>query len=401
MYLALILLYLISLNQISKIRVVVSHKKQSLSLSPIFRENKTFYGYSIISVTTLISLICFILQIAYKLSINESLSLDRIIHNFYLSLIIIPIIGLLVIKPYLHSRQLFEKSIKYFLLLLTIVTCAIIITMLYLLLFDTIRFFKLVPISNFLFGLDWNPQNTIQYTHNFGIIPLLIGTLLITAIAIIISAPVGVLSAVFISEYLNKKHSEKVKSLIEILAGIPTIVYGYIAALFVAPQLRILGDFINLNISSESALAAGIVMGIMLVPYIMSLSYAFIQTIPQGLKDASIAMGATKEEMISGVLIPTAFPGIIGGVIMAISRAIGETMIVTMAAGLIARITANPLNSVTTITAQIVSIISGDQEFDNPKTLAAFALAFILFCITLFLNIVAHKTIKKFKHQIG
>lgn len=401
MYLALILLYFISLNQISKTRVLVFHKKRHLALSSIFRENKHYYGLSILSLSVLVASVLFIMQLVYKFTAGQNLSLNRITNNFYLSLIILPALGLYILKPNTHIRPLFDKAIKFLLLLLTALTCSIIILMVLLLLTDTLKFFSLVPLQNFLFGLDWNPQNTIKYANNLGIIPLLTGTLLITLIAVIIATPIGVLSSIFISEYLNNKYTEFVKSTVEILAGIPTVVYGYIAALFVSPQIRLIGNKFDLNISSESAIAAGIVMGVMLIPYILSLSYEFIKTIPQNLKDSSIAMGATKEEMIISVLIPTALPGIIGGVIMAVSRAIGETMIVTMAAGMIAKLTLNPLDSVTTITAQIVSIISGDQEFNSPKTLAAFALAFILFCITLLLNIVAHKVIKNFKRKMG
>lgn len=401
MYLALILLYFISLNQISKTRVLVFHKKRHLALSSLFRENKHYYGLSILSLSVLVASVLFIMQLVYKFTAGQNLSLNRITSNFYLSLIILPALGLYILKPNTHIRPLFDKAIKFLLLLLTTLTCSIIILMVLLLLTDTLKFFSLVPLQNFLFGLDWNPQNTIKYANNLGIIPLLTGTLLITLIAVIIATPIGVLSSIFISEYLNNKYTEFVKSTVEILAGIPTVVYGYIAALFVSPQIRLIGNKFDLNISSESAIAAGIVMGVMLIPYILSLSYEFIKTIPQNLKDSSIAMGATKEEMIITVLIPTALPGIIGGVIMAVSRAIGETMIVTMAAGMIAKLTLNPLDSLTTITAQIVSIISGDQEFNSPKTLAAFALAFILFCITLLLNIVAHKVIKNFKRKMG
>jgi phosphate transport system permease protein len=401
MYLALILLYLISLNQLSKTRLLIFHRKTHLISSPLFRSNKAFYGPSIISITVLLALLFLAFQVAIKFSIWKSLSLENIIQNSYLSVLILPLLGLLFIKPTFNTRKLFEASIKYLLHFITLITCAIIILMLALLLSDTLRFFTFVPITNFIFGLNWNPQNTIDYTTNLGIIPLLTGTALITLVALIIAVPMGILSSIFISEYLDKRYAEIVKSTIEILAGIPTIVYGYIAALFVAPQIKLLGNHLGFNISSESALAAGILIGIMLIPYIMSLSYEFIKTIPSNLKDAAISMGATKEEMIMDVLIPTALPGIIGGTIMALSRAIGETMIVTMAAGLIAKISFNPTNSVTTMTAQIVSIISGDQEFDSPKTLSAFALAFVLFCITLFLNIGAHKIIKNFKNKIG
>lgn len=401
MYIALILLYLISLNQLSRTRILAFSKRNHKESSSILRANKVFYGYSVITSSALICFIFLTAQLLYKFTIGQNVPVDRIIRNFYLSFIILPFFAFLFIKPNLNTRIIFEKSIKYLLLLLTLITCSIIILVIFLLLSDTIKFFNFVPIRNFLLGINWNPQNSLNYKENLGIIPLLSGTFLITMIAVIIASPIGVLSSIFISEYLNKKYTESVKSTVEILAGIPTVVYGYIAALFVSPKIRMLGNFFDLNISSESAIAAGIVMGVMLIPYIMSLSYEFIKTVPNNLKDASIAMGSTKEEMITGVLIPSAFPGILGGIIMAVSRAVGETMIVTMAAGLIAKLTLNPLHSVTTITAQIVSIISGDQEFDSPQTLSAFALAFVLFLITLFLNIIAHRIVKNFQQKIG
>lgn len=400
MYLALILLYLISLNQISKLRVITFHKKHHLGLSKTLRENKDYYGYSIVCATIAISILLLVSQLLIKIFLLQTLASERILNNCYIVIITMPILGFLFIKPNLNSRILFECSMKLIILFITIITCTIILLMILMLTTDTFKFFSFVPIKNFIFGLSWNPQNVMHYADNLGIIPLLSGTLLITIIALIISMPLGLFSAVFIAEYLDKKYAELVKSAIEILAGIPTVVYGYVAALFIAPQIRLLGQKLDVTISSESALSAGIVMGIMLIPYIMSLSYEFIKTIPTTLKDSSIAMGATKEEMIISVLIPAAWPGIIGGIIMAVSRAIGETMIVTMAAGLIAKITFNPIHSVTTVTAQIVSLVSGDQEFDSPKTLSALALAFVLFCITLFLNIIAHKIITKFKQKM-
>ncbi|MBP9791938.1 MAG: phosphate ABC transporter permease subunit PstC [Rickettsiales bacterium] len=381
--------------------MIVFQRKYSSISQQTFRENKDYYGYSIICATIAITALLFTTQLLIQTFIFDKLIADRILSNCYLAIIILPIIGLLLIKPHLHSRIVFEYSLKFIMCFITIITCTIILCMILMLTADTFKFFSFVPIKNFIFGLNWNPQNAIEYADNLGIIPLLSGTLLITLIALAISIPLGLLSAVFIAEYLNKKYAELVKSIIEILAGIPTVVYGYVAALFIAPQIRFLGQKLDIVISSESALAAGVVMGIMLIPYIMSLSYEFIKTIPSTLKDSSIAMGATKEEMILAVLIPTAWPGIIGGIIMAVSRAIGETMIVTMAAGLIARITFNPINSVTTITAQIVSLVSGDQEFDSPQTLSAPALAFTLFCMTLLLNIIAHKIITRFKRKMA
>jgi phosphate transport system permease protein len=229
--------------------------------------------------------------------------------------------------------------------------------------------------------------------------PLLAGTFLITIIALIVSTPIGIFSAVFLSEYVSNKLRFILKPIIEMLSGIPTVVYGYFAALYMGPYIRSAGESWNLDVSSESALAAGVVLGIMIIPYIISLADDMLKSIPANLRDASLALGATKFETIAKIIIPAAKSGLIGAVMLAFSRAIGETMIVTMASGLTARLTANPLNSVTTVTAQIVSILTGDQEFNSIKTLAAFALAFTLFCLTLILNAIAHNVMTKYKSQ--
>jgi phosphate transport system permease protein len=190
-----------------------------------------------------------------------------------------------------------------------------------------------------------------------------------------------------------------VKPLLEILAGIPTVVFGFFAALTVAPFLRGLGGSIGLDVASESALAAGVVMGIMIVPFVSSLSDDVMNAVPQSLRDGSAALGATKSETIRQVVVPAALPGIVGGVLLAVSRAIGETMIVVMAAGLAANLTVNPLEAVTTVTVQIATLLVGDQEFDSPKTLAAFALGLLLFCVTLLLNLVALHVVRKYREK--
>src|SRR5690606_25013908 len=189
------------------------------------------------------------------------------------------------------------------------------------------------------------------------------------------------------------------KPLLEILAGIPTVVYGFFAALTVAPLVRGWGESLGLSVSSESALAAGVVMGIMIIPFVSSLSDDAINAVPQSLRDGAYALGATQSETIKKVIIPAALPGIAGGVLLAVSRAIGETMIVVMAAGLAANLTANPLESVTTVTVQIVTLLVGDQEFDSPKTLAAFALGLVLFAVTLTLNVIALYIVRKYREQ--
>ena len=272
------------------------------------------------------------------------------------------------------------------------------------LLFESLRFFQEIPLSNFLFGLEWSPQTALRADQvgasgAFGAVPLIVGTLLISAIAMIIATPLGLMSAVYLAEYASDKTRGIVKPLLELLAGIPTVVYGFFAALIVAPTLRNGGDSLGFSISSESALAAGLTMGIMIIPLISSLSDDVINAVPQSLRDASYGLGATQAETIKQVILPAAVPGIAGSLLLATSRAIGETMIVVMAAGLAANLTLNPLEAVTTVTVQIVTLLTGDQEFDSAKTLSAFALGLLLFVITLCLNVVALQIVDKYKEQ--
>jgi phosphate transport system permease protein len=233
----------------------------------------------------------------------------------------------------------------------------------------------------------------------FGAVPLFMGTLLISGIAMTVAVPVGLLSAIYMAEYAPRKVRSVVKPLLEILAGIPTVVYGFFAALTIAPFFRGMGESVGLDVSSESALAAGAVMGIMIIPFVSSLSDDVITAVPNSMREGSYGLGATKSETIKRVIIPAALPGIVGGILLAVSRAIGETMIVVMAAGLAANLTANPLQAVTTVTVQIVTLLVGDQEFDSPKTLAAFALGLVLFMVTLALNVVALHVVRKYREQ--
>lgn len=233
----------------------------------------------------------------------------------------------------------------------------------------------------------------------FGAVPLFTGTLLIALIAMLVAVPIGLTSAIYLSEYADRRFRAVAKPLLEILAGVPTVVYGFFAALVVAPLVREAGRYLGLDVASESALAAGLVMGVMIIPFISSLSDDVINAVPQSLRDGSYALGATQSETIRRVVIPAALPGIAGGILLAMSRAIGETMIVVMAAGLSANLTANPLAAVTTVTVQIATLLVGDQEFDSPKTLAAFALGLVLFLVTLTLNVIALHIVRKYREQ--
>jgi phosphate transport system permease protein len=217
--------------------------------------------------------------------------------------------------------------------------------------------------------------------------------------AMFVAVPVGLMSAIYLSEYASARVRSFAKPMLEVLAGIPTVVYGYFAALTVGPLLRGLGESLGVPVSSESALGAGLVMGIMIIPFVSSLSDDVINAVPQSLRDGAYGLGATKSETIRQVVLPAALPGIVGGVLLAVSRAIGETMIVVMAAGLSANLTANPLQAVTTVTVQIVTLLVGDQEFDSPKTLAAFALGLVLFVATLVLNVVALHVVRRYREQ--
>lgn len=311
----------------------------------------------------------------------------------------------LKVHPELRARNFVEKIFRSLLLasssLAILVTVGIVLSVL----FESLRFFQVIPVTDFVFGLHWSPQTAIHADQvggsgSFGAVPLFAGTLLISAIAMLVAVPSGLMAAIYLSEYADRRVRAIIKPVLEVLAGIPTVVYGFFAALTVAPALRDFLESIGIaGASSESALAAGAVMGVMIIPMVSSLSDDVINAVPNSLRDGSYGLGATKSETIKKVVIPAALPGIVGGILLAVSRAIGETMIVVMAAGLAANLTANPLESVTTVTVQIVTLLVGDQEFDSPKTLAAFALGLVLFLVTLTLNFIALHVVKKYREQ--
>ena len=269
---------------------------------------------------------------------------------------------------------------------------------------ETIRFFSSVPITDFLFGTEWSPQTAMRADQAgssgaFGAVPIFMGTFLVTLIAMMVAAPLGLYAAIYLSVYASTGFRAWAKPVLEILAGVPSVVYGYFAVITIAPFLRSFGDMVGLSIASESALTAGGVMGIMITPYVMSLSEDVISAVPKSLSFGSLAIGATQSETIKKVVLPAALPGIVSALLLGISRGVGETMVVVMAAGLAANLTLNPLESVTTATVQIVTLLVGDHEFDSTKTLAAFALGFSLFVMTLILNIVALIIVKKYKER--
>tara|TARA_R110002153_G_scaffold33188_7_gene100148 strand:- start:1516 stop:2898 length:1383 start_codon:yes stop_codon:yes gene_type:complete len=308
------------------------------------------------------------------------------------------------ISPNMRARNRVERAVMVFLIICSSIAILTTIGIVLSLVFESYRFFEKVSPTEFLFGLEWSPQTALRSDQvgssgAFGAIPLFAGTLFISLIAMCIAGPIGLLSAIYMAEYAPPKVRGTVKPLLEILAGIPTVVYGFFAALTVAPFFRDSGSLMGLDISSESAMAAGIVMGVMIIPFVSSLSDDVINAVPQSLREGSYGLGATRSETIKKVILPAALPGVVGAFMLAVSRAIGETMIVVMAAGLGANLTANPFEAVTTVTVQIVTLLVGDQEFDSAKTLAAFALGLVLFCVTLCLNIIALTVVNKYREQ--
>ena len=272
------------------------------------------------------------------------------------------------------------------------------------LVFESVRFFRIVPLDDFLFGLHWSPQIAIRADQvgasgAFGAVPLLVGTFLISGVAMTVAAPVGLLAAIYLAEYAAPRLRNLIKPVLEILAGVPTVVYGFFAALVVAPLLRGWGEGLGFEVSSESALAAGVVMGVMTIPFVSSIADDAITAVPLSLREGALGLGATRSEAVRQVILPAALPGIAGGLLLATSRTIGETMIVVMAAGLAANLTLNPLQAVTTVTVQIVALLTGDQEFDSAKTLSAFALGLLLFLVTLALNVAALYIVKTYREQ--
>jgi len=308
------------------------------------------------------------------------------------------------IEPDLRARNRVEAVVRWLLIAASSIAILTTIGIVLSVLFEAIRFFQKVPMTEFLFGLNWSPQTAIRADQvgssgSFGAVPLFTGTLLITAIAMVVAVPVGLMTAVYLAEYSSRRVRGITKPLLEVLAGIPTVVYGFFAALTVAPWVRTTGESLGFEVASESALAAGLVMGIMIIPLVSSLADDAINAVPSAMRDGALGLGSTRSEAMLHVILPAALPGIVGGVLLAVSRAIGETMIVVMAAGLAANLTANPFEAVTTVTVQIVTLLVGDQEFDSAKTLAAFALGLMLFIVTLCLNVIGLSVVRKYREQ--
>ena len=307
------------------------------------------------------------------------------------------------LKPEFTARTRVERAVMGLLILASLVAILTTLGIFISLVFETARFFGMVSPIDFLFGTFWGPDPMSDPSapdgSRYGAIPLFWGTLYIGAIiAMVVAIPLGLMSAIYLTQYAPARLRTWIKPALEILAGVPTVVYGYFAALTVAPAIRDMAVSLGVaNASSESALAAGLVMGVMIIPFVSSMADDSIAAVPGAMRDGSLALGATRSETIRRVLVPAALPGIVAGVMLAVSRAIGETMIVVMAASTAAKLTANPLEAMTTVTVQIVAMLTGEGSFDHPATLSAFALGFVLFLVTLTLNFIALRVVKRYR----
>jgi len=332
-------------------------------------------------------------------------SMDRVALARVLTLMIVMMIGFLFaffrVAPKFKARVAFEGFLRRSFFAAAVLAILTTIGIVASLLFEAYRFFSEISMIDFFFGTHWSPMVSLREgaaaadeavagsSGSFGMVPVMLGTLLVALIAMLVAVPVGLFSAIYTADFAPRQVRNIIKPVLEVLAGIPTVVYGFFAALTAAPFFREAGLLVGLDVSSQSALAAGGVMGIMIIPFISSLSDDVITAVPQSLRDGALGLGSTRAETIMRVVLPAAFPGLVGAFLLAISRAVGETMIVVMAAGVAANLTINPLESVTTVTVQIVMLLTGDNEFDSVKTLSAFALGITLFVVTLLLNIAA------------
>ncbi|WP_018717966.1 phosphate ABC transporter permease subunit PstC [Arhodomonas aquaeolei] len=318
--------------------------------------------------------------------------------------------GLHQIRPGLRARNHLDRLVRWLLLAAALVSIATTIAIVLSIVFEAIRFFKVVSLWNFVTGTEWAPDKAFlvgagrageagSSGYTFGSVPLFAGTFMVTLIAMAVALPVGLFSAIFMSEYASRRVRGMAKPVLEVLAGIPTVVYGFFAAITVSPLIVDIAAFFGLDASYNNILSPGLVMGIMIIPFISSLSDDVINAIPQSLREGAYALGTTKSETIKQILLPAATPGIVSATLLGVSRALGETMIVVMAAGLRPNLTANPLEAMTTVTVRIVDALTGDQEFNSPATLSAFGLGLVLFIITLSLNVISAVMVRRFKQQ--
>lgn len=400
---ALNLIFLLSIFALGLFAYFYAKFKKEINAS---QEKDKFFvsSYIFLKILTL-NLFIFIIFLFFENAINIHAKIEEHIY-FYIKIIILTFSFLLIMFMSLQKikkmTQFLMKRDKYLKLWISIplwITIVLCFGIIIILINGTIQFLHKANLFDFLFELNWKPFSVIMqwghdYEGGFGIIPVLLGSFFVAFIALFYAIPLSILSALFLSEYASPKWTNILKPIIELLAGIPTIVYGFFAVLVVSPYIQFLGHLCGLSVSSENVLSASLVMAIMLIPYVLSTSLEAFQAIPKTMRDASYAMGATKWETIYHIILPETWGTVLASILLALSRALGETMIVVMALGLSAQLSINPLESTTTITVQILSILTGDQEFDSPKTLVTFALALILFLITFILNTIAYKKIR-------
>lgn len=311
-------------------------------------------------------------------------------------------VGIATIKPTLRARAVVERLIVKMLFVTSLVSIFTTIGIVLSVTFEAIKFFDIVPVWDFVTGTTWNPDEAVPGADTpglFGSIPLFAGTFMITGIAMIVAVPIGLFSAICMAEYASPTFRKVAKPALEILAGIPTVVYGFFAAITVSPMIVNTAEYFGLHADFTNALSPGLVMGVMIIPLISSLSDDVITSVPNSLREGSLAMGAFRSETIKTVVLPAALPGIVSAFLLAVSRAVGETMIVVMAAGLRANLTWNPLEGMTTVTVRIVDAFTGDQAFDSPETLSAFGLGLVLLVVTLVLNVISLVVIRRFRQQ--
>jgi len=311
-------------------------------------------------------------------------------------------VALMTIKPSLRARAIVEQLIVKLLFVASLVSILTTVGIVLSVTFEAIKFFDMVSLWDFLTGTTWNPDEAVAGKDTqgvFGSIPLFAGTFMITGIAMLVAVPIGLFSAICMAEYASPTFRKIAKPALEILAGIPTVVYGFFAAITVSPMVVSAAEFFGIEADFTNALAPGLVMGVMIIPLISSLSDDVITSVPGSLREGSLAMGAYRSETIKTVVLPAALPGIVSAFLLAVSRAVGETMIVVMAAGLRANLTWNPLEGMTTVTVRIVDAFTGDQAFDSPETLSAFGLGLVLLVVTLILNVISLVVIRRFRQQ--
>lgn len=335
------------------------------------------------------------------------------IHPFYLlaaSLVVAAAglaVGVTQVRPTFHARQAIERVIRWTLASAAMISIFTTFGILFSIISEALRFFQMHSFWEFITGTTWNPGASFLAAAGrgdgsgaeFGSVPLFAGTFMITLIAMLVAVPVGLMSAIYMSEYAPARIRTIAKPILEVLAGIPTVVYGFFAAITVAPIVVSIANFFGLDASYNNAIAPGLVMGIMIIPFISSLSDDVINAVPDSMRQGSLALGMTKGETIRDVVVPAALPGIISASLLGMSRAMGETMIVVMAAGMRPNLTANPLEDMTTVTVRIVAALTGDQEFESAETLSAFALGLVLFIVTLVLNLVSVLMIRRFREK--